>query len=113
MNIGLFHIEKWEIKIEFEFGHYIVIITFQVTLQQRNGTGHNDVTGKWWDTFGFDNYNIYASMVKIIALSVYTKVNNGFVEVEFYGTKPGEFDFFVIAVFSYNMANGLYHLVLY
>ena len=67
-------------------------LTFQLTLSQRNGY---DATGKWsewWDKFAFDD--IYAHMVKITALSEYTQVNNGFVEVEFYGMKTGDFEIF-------------------
>ena len=64
----------------------LVLHTYQVTLSQRQGTSYTDSTnGEAWDVFDLDIKAAY--MVTIVALSVYTQINNGFVEVEFYGTE--------------------------
>ena len=62
-------------------------IQFQATLKQRQGTSQFDAAnGKDWDVIEFAEV-ISSHTVKIIAISVYTTINNGFVEVEFYGTE--------------------------
>ena len=62
-------------------------IVFQVTLAQRQGTYYDDIdNGKAWDIIEFPEV-ISSHTVKILATSAYTTHNNGFVEVEFYGTE--------------------------
>ena len=56
----------------------------QVTLSNRNGDSSVDVEALWWDEFTLDP--VRTNKVKVEAFQVYSKGNNGFVEIEFYGT---------------------------
>ena len=57
---------------------------------KREGTSQTDISAQIWDVFQFD-FDIFARNVKLTAKSVYTSGNNGFVEIEFYGTKLSKF----------------------
>ena len=60
---------------------------FQATLAQRQGINKEDTSGKDWDIIEFAEV-ISSHTVKIVVMDVYTTAgNNGFVEVEFYGTE--------------------------